>query len=383
MKIVFVTSFLGIDYGGAEVSTKLLMAKLIDKGHDIYALTTRKVQGKSERIIPVPYSNQIPKKMLTLGNSLIDRFLARNLKKKIEELNPDLLHVQDTYILPASVLADRKLGIPMVATVRNNVLDWVYDLIFSFPFSTFLKKRNKVILRCLEEVDAIISVSQYIKRELVSRGINAKKIVPIYNLYPMFNVDRYNPAEERYSKIRLFAPGFLSRYKGFFALIHAMKNITEKEEKVKLVIAGDGPERKNLERLTERLRLKKFVDFIGKVPHERIAELYLNSNIVVFPSIHPEAFGRVALEAMTFGKPVIASRVGGIPEIVKDGETGLLVPPDDGEELAKAIMTLVENEELRESMGKMGEEVTHQEFNPEKIVEQHLKVYNLVTQAKN
>jgi len=104
MRIVFITSFLGVDYGGAEVSTELLMAKLIDEGHDIYALTTRKVHEESRRVISVHHSNHIPKKILTLGNTLIDRFLARKLEKEVEELNPDLIHVQDTYILPASIL---------------------------------------------------------------------------------------------------------------------------------------------------------------------------------------------------------------------------------------------------------------------------------------
>jgi len=376
MRIVFVTSFFGVDYGGAEVSTKLLMAKLIDNGHDVYALTTRKVSGKNKRIISLPYANHIPKKVLTLGNTLIDQFLAKKLEEKVGELNPDLMHIQDTYILPASVLAKRKIKIPLTVTVRNNVLDWVYDLIFPFPFSTLLKRRNKVFLRCLKEVDAIIAVSHYIKRELISRGVDANRIFPIYNLYPIFNNQWQNPLQGRSSKIRLLAPGLLSRYKGFFVLINAMKIVRERERNIELIIAGNGPERRNLENLTDELGLKEVIKFVGKVPFEEMARLYLSCDIVVFPSIHPEAFGRVALEAMTFGKPVIATNVGGIPEIVNDGETGLLVPSNDPEQLAEKVATLVENRRIRESLGEKGKVLVRSKFDSRKIIEQHLKVYN-------
>jgi len=354
---------------------KLLSERLREKGHQVYAFTTRKILANSDYTISLNHSSWIPKKMLTIGNPLVDRFLGSVLAKKLEELNPDLIHVQDTYILPASVLANRRIGIPIVATIRNNVLDWVCDLIFSIPFPTLLKIRNKVILKCLEEVDAVIAVSRYIKGELVSRGVDAEKTSSIYNLYPMDSIQSLSLEKEHCSKVRLFAPGWLTKYKGFFVLLQAMKKVTEREDNVELVIAGDGPERKNLERLSKKLSLEKFVYFIGKVPHEEIAKFYLGSDIVVFPSIHPEAFGRVALEAITFGRPVIASEVGGIPEIVRDGETGVLVPPNDCRQLAEAITFLVKNRRLRESMGEKGKTVARKKFDTEKVVRQHLKVY--------
>jgi glycosyltransferase involved in cell wall biosynthesis len=375
MRIVFVTSFLGIEYGGAEVSSRLLMNGLIEKGHDVHALTTRKVQ-ENDRIISLKHAQQIPKRVLTIGNCAIDGFLSKEIRREIEHLNPDIIHVQDTYVLPASVLANRKTKVPITATIRNNMSDWVYDLVFSPPFSNLIKRRNSVICKYLGEMNAIITVSHYIKKEVASRGIDSEKIFPIYNTYQLLGGEEQELQQENTgSKIQLFAPGFLSKYKGFFVLIEAMERVRKTNKDIGLIIAGDGPERRNLEKKARESGLKEVVKFVGRVPSESMTNYYVNSDIVVFPSIHPEPFGRVPLEAMAFGKPVIASNIGAIPEIVENGKTGLLVSPKDSEELAKAIILLSGDNALRERIGKEGRRLARIRFDPEKILDQHLAVY--------
>jgi glycosyltransferase involved in cell wall biosynthesis len=99
-----------------------------------------------------------------------------------------------------------------------------------------------------------------------------------------------------------------------------------------------------------------FLRSVGWVSYEKMPSLYEKADICVFPSVWPEPFGRVAVEAMTAGKPVIASRIGGLKDIVVDGKTGFLVKPGDADELAKKIDILLDNPKLRDSMGKNGRE---------------------------
>jgi len=132
MKILFITSLLGKNYGGAEISTRLLLDGLTAKGLDVKALTTRKIK-EDNQLISISYPVEIPKKLLTLGNNQLDYFLAKKIKAQIKLVNPDVIHIQDNYILPATVIANKNLKVPSVATIRNTVLDEPWDLMFNFP----------------------------------------------------------------------------------------------------------------------------------------------------------------------------------------------------------------------------------------------------------
>ncbi len=143
-----------------------------------------------------------------------------------------------------------------------------------------------------------------------------------------------------------------------------------------MTIAGDGPQKKSLQKITANLMLGHYVKFVGKIPSSNLAEFYSRSDIAIFPSIYPEPFGRVALEAMSFGKPVIASRVGGIPEVVEDLVTGILVPPNNPKELATAILTMLLDQQLMRNMGKKGKVAAKLKFSADQSVSKHLQVYN-------
>ena len=383
MKIAFVSSFFGTTIGGAEISMELLAESLRDKGHEIYILTTRKIQGANNHTASLPYVNWIPKKLLRLGNPFIDRVLALQLFRKIKKVSPNIVHAQDVCILPALVSVSKKAKIPVVVTVRDNLLDSLTDLRWPFPISTFLKKRNKVIIENLKEAHAIISVSNFIKKELVKIGINHKKVYPIYNLPPNWDVQKKEDSFGQNPKIALLASGRLAKEKGFSVLIKAMKSVAEKEDNIKLTIVGDGPQRKNLLELTKNLGISRFITFVGRVPYKKMKKYYFDSDIVIFPSIDPEPFGRVAIEAMVAGKPVIASDTGAIPEIVRNGENGLLVPPNSHEKLAAAIIKLVKNKNLRDVMGRKGSIILRKEFNSDKITEQCLSLYNKIVRAQS
>ncbi len=168
MKILFITSLLGKEYGGAEVSTRLLLDSLKNHGEQVQALTTRK-HPKDPSLISISLPIEIPKKLVTLGNKQIDYLLARKIKKQLQIIKPDVIHIQDTYVLPAAVAANRDLKIPSVTTIRNSVLDQTWHMMFPRPTSTMLCWRNKTILKALKSIDCVIPVSEYIKTELIQK----------------------------------------------------------------------------------------------------------------------------------------------------------------------------------------------------------------------
>ena len=253
---------------------------------------------------------------------------------------------------------------------------------FNFPISNFLKRRNKTIIKALNSLVRVISVSNYTKTELVQRGIDSEKIFPIYNLPPISKGAETHSSEQPDSNVHLLAPGFIASFKGFSVLVNAMKEVTQQNKNVHLTITGDGPQRKTLEKMTEKFGITPYVKFAGNISFSDLFQFYSRSDIVVLPSIYPEPFGRVALEAMFFGKPVVASKVGGIPEIIEDQKTGLLVPPNDSGKLAKGILNLVRDPQLRQFMGQSGQEVTQTKFNPDRIIDQTLRLYEQAISSK-
>lgn len=379
MKICFVTVSFGAHFGGSEVSAKLLMDNLEKRGHEIHVLTTRtRKELHKSNVILIPYSHYIPRKMLILGNSFIDHFLGINIKNILKNEFFDVIHVQDTFLLPATLIAAKNMGIPIIATERNNVSKAVYDLIASFPISSLLKFRNKIIIRSLKKVDAIISNSEHIKNELIEACIEEDKITTIY-------VDGITPdwkctnTKDKSNKIILFAPGRIYKYKGFGVLINAIKLVIREYNNIKLVIAGEGPYKREIVKLIDKLNLNNYIELLGKVSFEKIKKFYFKSDIVIFPPVHPEPFGRISIEAMTACKPVIASNVGGIPEAVEDGVNGILVPPNDPKKLDEAIIRLIEDESLREAMGKYGRKIVNEKFNRDRIVDKQIELYSKVT----
>jgi glycosyltransferase involved in cell wall biosynthesis len=131
---------------------------------------------------------------------------------------------------------------------------------------------------------------------------------------------------------------------------------------LRLLIVGDGAERRPLERLASTLGVGAVTEFVGAVPHDRIPDYLRRFSVYVAPSVHEESFGVAVLEASACGVPVIASKVGGLPEVVQDGMTGVLVPPADHVALADAIEGLLTNGTLRRQMGEQGRRFVHDSY---------------------
>jgi glycosyltransferase involved in cell wall biosynthesis len=165
--------------------------------------------------------------------------------------------------------------------------------------------------------------------------------------------------------------GRLVEKKGFAYLVEAFAQVRDGV----LVIAGDGPQRTAL--------AKPWVRLAGPVSWREVPDLMAMADIVVVPSVrdrsgNQDGMPTVALEAMAAGKPVVASRLGGLPLVVEDGKTGLLVPPGDAHALAEAIQGLLDAPEVAAAMGGAGREQVERELNWENVARRYVEVYQAV-----
>lgn len=200
--------------------------------------------------------------------------------------------------------------------------------------------------------DKIIVNSRFTRQEILSLGIKDKKIEVVSPGIDCHDFQHFPKAESR--TLNLLFVGHYRPRKGIHYLLEAIGKLNYSEIRLHLVGKKEDPEYYfYLLDLVKKLNLLDKVIFSERVDHHELCHLYSQADIFVFPSLW-EGFGIVLLEAMYYRLPIIASDVSAIPELVKDGENGLLVPPSDPEALAKAICKLIENPSLRKEMGKRG-----------------------------
>ncbi|MGC8605675.1 MAG: glycosyltransferase family 4 protein, partial [Desulfomonilaceae bacterium] len=170
---------------------------------------------------------------------------------------------------------------------------------------------------------------------------------------------------------KLLALGRFDRIKAFHVLIHACKVLQDSGLDFKLILAGDGPQKFKLKYLVYRLGLKDRVDFPGFIPYNLVSDLFCSADVFVMSSaVHRsgdrDGLPTVILEALAHRLPVVSTDVCGIPEVIHNGTTGLLVPQNDPESLAKAILEMLRDRDLALNMARNGRELVLREFNQER-----------------
>ena len=174
---------------------------------------------------------------------------------------------------------------------------------------------------------------------------------------------------------RLLCVGRLVREKGFDTAVSAFSEVRHRFSTARLSIAGDGPARPELEEEARRAGLRDAVDFLGVVPPVEIAALIAGASLVLVPSRWREPFCLVALQAAQEGRPVVATRRGGLPEVVINGETGLVVAADDPPALAGATIRLLEDPDLARKLGDRGRVRACEKFGFERFVRANHDIY--------
>ena len=178
----------------------------------------------------------------------------------------------------------------------------------------------------------------------------------------------------------LLFSGRLIERKGVDFLLRAMPAILSRH-KVRLVITGDGHCRREWMKLAQSLGLDGAVDFAGFVSNEKLTSLFRSCSIYVHPAIYDskgdtEGLGVVLVEALSYRRPVVATKVGGIVDVIKDGETGLLVPEKNPDAIAKTVLHLLENPDYAKQLGERGYAYARDYFDWDRIMEQYDAIYS-------
>jgi len=207
----------------------------------------------------------------------------------------------------------------------------------------------------LKDTDAAIALTEDMR--IVMQGICSRDVYVIPNGVDWHRFEgvagdrlRSKLQIEEDEKVIIFV-GTLRPVKGVKYLIQAMNIIRQEDAKVRLLLVGDGEEKQSLERLVKELGLEEAVKFVGEVPNEKVPQYMVASDILVLPSLS-EGFPNVLLEAMASGLPIVATNVDGVPEIISHDENGLLVEPGDSHQLAEAILSLLQNDDMRRTFSQ-------------------------------
>lgn len=297
-----------------------------------------------------------------------------NIIKLCEKRKFDIIHVHWPFPLGIAGYLGAKVSKGKLV-LKFYSAELAFALKGPFPFKKILKKILKSIIK---KADLIVANSSYTKNLLHNfySEIQAEVIPEGISVVP-----KASEKKEENSKKILFV-GRLVERKGVEYLIRAMPLVAEQLE-VKLDIIGEGELRTKLEGLSNSLGLKDKVNFAGRVKEELLDKYYRDCDLFVLPAIvdhkgDTEGLGMVLVEALSYGKPVIASAVGGIVDIIKDQETGLLVPEKDEKALAQAIVSILKNPSRAKELVTAGYQHIKKYFDWDKIVDKTLTLYNRI-----
>jgi glycosyltransferase involved in cell wall biosynthesis len=226
--------------------------------------------------------------------------------------------------------------------------------------------------------DKTIAVSKAIKNELLSFvGLSEEKVVPIHNGVDLSSFPEFQAAVKTKERA-ILSVGRFAWSKGHIFLIDAMPAVLSEYPDTKLWLVGEFlPTRASvpLQQHIKKLGIEKSVFFTGRVSKKRLNYLYHEAEVYVQPSLY-EPFGITVLEAMSMRKPVIATSVGGIPEIIKNDREGILVEPRNSLQLAEAISEMLSDPSRRRKIGNNARKRVEEEFTWEKNASKTLKLYN-------
>ena len=299
----------------------------------------------------------------------MDLTAAWRLSRVLKQLKPDVVHAHDPHGVAMAALAlsmSTQLAKPPLVAARR---------------VDFHLKGNSLSRWKYRQVDCFICASDAIRHMLIGDGVPAARAVTVHEGIDIERVDRAAPAklhEELWLPHHAPIVGNVAAlvpHKGQRHLIEAARLVLPQVPDARFVIAGEGELRPALERQIKDHHLEKHVLLAGFRPD--VLALHKAFDIFAMSSV-TEGLGTSLLDAMAAAKPIVATATGGIPEVVVDGQTGLLVPPRDHAAMADAIVTLLKDDDLRRRMGQAGRKRACSQFSAERMVQDTLRVYQRV-----
>ncbi len=360
-------------YGGSGIVATELGKELADRGHEIhfisYALPMRlntalaNIQFHEVEVTTYPLFDHAPYALA----------LATKMAQVAEVHSLDLLHCH--YAIPHSVsafLAKSMLHprrLPVVTTLHGTDITLVGADRSYLPITRF----------SIDQSDGVTAVSRFLKEATIN-VIGVKNDIEV--IYNFVNCDKYKRSTN-YGLKNYFAPNnekiliHVSNFRAVKRPTDVVEIFSRVQEKIPavLLMVGDGPERSSAEWAAHHNGIEQKIHFMGK--QDNVEELIGISDLLLLPSDN-ESFGLVALEAMACEVPVVASRVGGLPEVLTDGVEGFLVEPRDVATMSERSIAVLAHESYREEMGKRAREKAHAHFCSNKIIALYEEYYGKV-----
>jgi len=368
MRILFWTGKFWPDIGGTATFATRLLPILQRRGYEILVVAAQSSPNQPFRDtfkgIPVhrfPFWDQNSYRMM-------ERLLS--IKKTVailkDEFSPDLIHLSSLNVSHFFHLQTRtSYSSPVVVTLHG----------FQDDTEQSHKDHSTLGKQVLDSANWVTGVSHVLmdkfrqwipgiipRSSVIHNGMNAPEILPT----PL----PFDPP------ILLYL-GRLSKEKGVDRALAILPSIVKRWPSIRLLVAGDGPERLSLEKQASDLEIKKHVEFLGMIRTEDVPHILNKASIVVMPS-RMESFGFVALEAALMARPVVATKVGGLSEIIIHSKTGLLVTNEDSQELCHAVTYLLGHHQIAEQIGQAARQRAIEKFSLHGCVDAYDLLYQKI-----
>ncbi len=398
MRILLVNKFHYLK-GGSEKYYFELAKILKENGHEIAFFSM-----ENEKNIKTNNKEYFVKEIdLNSGSKLeaIDVIYSKKnkliMKKALDDFKPDIVHINNfqRQLSESIIEAIYKKNIPIIFTAHDvqaicpaiTMLDKnkdICELCKNGKYINCIKKncikdsKLKSILGAIEgeyyrikkvyskKISYIITPSEFYRQKLIEDGIDKKKVETIYN---SIDFEKYDLKTENKGYALYF--GRLSKEKGILNLIKAFSKIPNK----KLYIAGDGPEKNKIIDIIEKNDLKENIKLLGHLGQEEIKEYIRKCSFVVVPSIWYENCPYSILETLAIGKPVIGANIGGIPELVKNNENGLIFKYDDVSDLENKMNILFNDSDLVQKLGDNAKKSAKELYSKDGYYKKIIKIY--------
>lgn len=367
--------------GGAEIFVIKLSNYLIKNGHEVDVITLKHAPDHPNFEVIDGVNVYRVKYINIKGLGFITSFLSlfRTLKRNQQKRRYDIIHsVGEAPTCQSGAIFKKIYGTPHLITIQGGYI----------AERDYLKKNNKINLanRILEQIirwsfekaDAVHAISNTIAAQSADLGAKNIKLIPNGVDEEMIKI---GAKEETRAKLNIpsqtkviISMSRLTPRKGFKYVIIAFSKFLKYYPDSKLIIVGDGPQRKELEKLTIKLNIADKVDFIGLIPHKDIVKILPAADVFVLTPIY-EGLGIVYIESLACEVPVITTKVGGIPDIIQDRVNGLFVPHGDITALCDAMKELISDEKLYHKFQEEGIHTVKKKFIWENIFSEIEEIY--------